>query len=61
MVEVNGVHNNEDLLVLVREAGVGLLEGSLAVILDPAVLAEEGGGKPQRQTELERKTVDSRR
>ena len=61
MVEVDGVHNNEDLLVLVSEAGVGLLEGSLAVVLDPAVLPQEGGGQAEWQTELERKTVDSRR
>ena len=61
LVEVNGVHNNEDLLVLVSEAGVGLLEGSLAVVLDPAVFAQEGGGEAQRKTKLEWKTVNSRR
>ena len=61
LVEVNGVHNNEDLLVLVSEAGVGLLEGSLAVVLDPAVFAQEGRGQAQWKTELERKTVNSRR
>ena len=60
LVEVNGVHNNEDLLVLVSEAGVGLLEGSLAVVLHPAVLPQEGGGKAQGQPQLEGETVDTR-
>ena len=48
LIEVDGVHDDEDLLVLVREAGVGLLESGLAIVLHPAVLAEEGGGQPQR-------------
>ena len=61
LVEVDGVHDDEDLLVLVSEAGVGLLEGSLAVVLDPAVFAQEGGGEAQRKTKLEWKTVNSRR
>ena len=49
LVEVDGVHDDEDLLVLVSES-TGLLEGSLAVVLHPAVLAQEGGGKPDGQT-----------
>ena len=49
LVEVEGVHDDEDLLVLVSES-TGLLEGSLAVVLHPAVLAQEGGGKPDGQT-----------
>ena len=60
LIEVDGVHDDEDLLVLVGEPGVGLLERGLAVVLHPAVLAEEGGGQPQRQPELERETVDTR-
>ena len=39
---------------------MGLLEGGLAVVLDPAVLAEEGGGQPQREPELEGEAVDAR-
>ena len=46
LIEVNGVHDDEDLLVFVGEPGVGLLERGLAVVLHPAVLAEEGGGQP---------------
>ena len=38
-----------------------LLERRLAVVLDPAVLPEEGGGQPQREPELEREAVDTRR
>ena len=41
------------------EAGVRLLEGGLAVVLHPAVLAEEGGGETQRQPELEGEAVDA--
>ena len=40
---------------------MSLLEGCLAVVLDPAVLAEEGGGQAKWQTELERETVNARR
>ena len=36
-----------------------LLEGGLAVVLHPAVLAEEGGGETQRQPELEGEAVDA--
>ena len=60
LVEVDGVHDDEDLLVLVGQPGVGLLERRLAVVLDPAVLAEEGGGQPQREPELEGEAVDAR-
>ena len=60
LVEVDGVHDDEDLLVLVGQSGVGLLERRLAVVLDPAVLAEEGGGQPQREPELEGEAVDTR-
>ena len=60
LVEVDGVHDDEDLLVLVGQPGVGLLERRLAVVLDPAVLAEEGGGQPQREPELEGEAVDTR-
>ena len=42
------------------QPGVGLLERRLAVVLDPAVLAEEGGGQPQREPELEGEAVDTR-
>lgn len=55
-VQVDGVHNDEDLLVLVREA-VGLSQRSLAEVLNPAVLAQEGGGQTQRQTQLEGEAV----
>lgn len=58
-VEVDGVHDDKHLLVLVGEA-VGLPECCLAVILDPAVLAQEGGGKAERQAQLEGETVDPR-
>ena len=59
LIEVDGVHDDEDLLVLVGEPGVRLLEGGLAVVLDPAVLAEEGGGQPQGEPELEGEAVDA--
>lgn len=36
-----------------------LLEGGLAVVLHPAVLAQEGGGETQRQPELEGEAVDA--
>lgn len=42
-VEVDGVHDDKYLLVLVCEA-VRFPEGRLAVVLNPAVLAQEGGG-----------------
>ena len=61
MVEVDGVHDDEDLLVLVSEASVSLLERSLAVVLNPAVLAQEGGGESQGQSKLEWETVNARR
>ncbi len=37
-----------------------LLERRLAVVLDPAVLPEEGGGQAQREPELKREAVDTR-
>ena len=37
-----------------------LLERRLAVVLDPAVLPEEGGGEAEREAELEREAVDTR-
>ena len=61
LIEVDGVHNNENLLVLVGQTRVSLLQSSLAVILDPAVLPQEGGGQTQRQPELEGETVNARR
>ena len=61
LIEVDGVHNNEDLLILVRQARVGLFQSRLAVVLDPAVLPQEGGGKTQGQPELERETVNAGR
>ena len=61
LIEVDRVHNNEHLLVLVGQARVGLLESSLAVILDPAVLPQEGGGEAQGEPELERETVNAGR
>ena len=39
----------------------GLLEGGLAVVLHPAVLAQEGAGEAQRQPELEREAVNAGR
>lgn len=57
-VEVDGVHDDKHLLVLVGEA-VGLPEGGLAVVLDPTVLAQEGGGQAERQAQLEREAVDA--
>jgi len=57
LVEVDGVHDNEDLLVLVAEAA-GLLQGGLAVVLNPAVLAEEGGGQADGESQLEGEGVD---
>lgn len=61
LIEVDGVHNNENLLVLVGQARVGLLESSLAVILDPAVLPQEGGGEAKGEPELEREAVNAGR
>lgn len=58
-VKIDGVHDDKHLLVFVGEA-VGLAKGRFAVILNPAVLAQEGGGQPERQTQLERETMDSR-
>ena len=59
LIEVDGVHNNEDLLVLVCQPRVGLFQSSLAVILDPAMFAQEGGGQTQWQPELEGETVNA--
>ena len=41
-----------------REAA-GLLQGGLAVVLDPAVLAQEGGGEADGQPQLEGEAVDA--
>ena len=48
LVEVDGVHDDEDLLVLVRQPA-GLLQRGLAVVLHPPVLPQEGGGQPDGQ------------
>ena len=45
LIEVDGVHNNENLLVLVCQPRVGLFQGGLAVVLNPAMLSQEGGGQ----------------
>ena len=37
----------------------GLLEGSLAVVLHPAVLAQEGGGEADGEPQLEGEAVDA--
>lgn len=39
-IEIDGVHDDENLLVFVGESG-GLLERCLAVVLDPAVLTQK--------------------
>ena len=44
-VQVDGAHNNEDLLVFVSEA-VGFPEGSFAEILDPTVFAKKCWRQP---------------
>ena len=48
LVEVDGVHDDEDLLVLVRQPA-RLLQGGLAVVLNPTMLAQEGGRQPDGQ------------
>ena len=48
LVEVDGVHDDEDLLVLVRQPA-RLLQGGLAVVLNPSMLAQEGGWQPDGQ------------
>lgn len=45
-VQVDGVHDDEDLLVLVHQTR-RLPEGRLAVVLDPTVLAQERGRQAQ--------------
>ena len=59
LIEVDGVHNNEDLLVLVCQARVSLFQSRLAVILDPAMFPQEGGGETQGQPQLEGETVNA--
>ena len=44
LIEVDWVHNNENLLVLVCQARISLFESCLAVILNPTMLPQEGGG-----------------
>lgn len=56
-VQVDGVHYNEHLLVLVGET-VGLSQRRLAVVLDPAVFAEEGRRQTQGQAQFKWETVD---
>lgn len=48
-IKVNRIHNNEDLLVLVGEA-IRFSQSSLAVVLDPAMFAEESGRQTKWQT-----------
>jgi hypothetical protein len=48
------------LLVLVGQSSL-LSQGCLAEVLDPAVLAEEGGGQAEGKPELEWETVNSGR
>lgn len=43
-IQVDGAHDDEDLLVLVCQAA-GLLERRLAEVLHPAVLAQERRGQ----------------
>ena len=56
--EVDGVHHNEDLLVLMGQA-VGFPESCFAEILNPSVLPEERGRETQGQTQFEREAVNS--
>lgn len=58
-VEIDGVHDDEHLLVLVSKT-IGFPQRSLAEVLDPPVLAQERGREAERQPELEGKTVNSR-
>ena len=61
LIEVDGVHNNENLLVLVGQPRISLFQSCLAVVLNPAVLPQEGGGQAQWQSKLEGETVNPRR
>ena len=58
LIEVDGVHDNEDLLVFVRQAR-RFFESRFAVVLDPPMLAQEGGRETYGKTEFEGKAVDA--
>ncbi|KAI8438028.1 hypothetical protein MSG28_010681 [Choristoneura fumiferana] len=57
-IQINRVHHNEHLLILMREP-VGLPEGCFAVVLDPSVGPEEGGRQAHREPQLEGETMDA--
>lgn len=59
-IQVDRVHHDKHLMVLVDEA-VRFAQRRLAKVLDPSVAPEERRRQPQRQTQLERETVDARR
>ncbi len=59
-VEIDRVHDDEYLLVLVHQPRV-FPQSGLAEVLNPSVLAQECGRKAQGQPQLEREAVDAGR